>query len=331
METTQKAPKRFNKDKAIIFILNNKALFILIVLVIVSQIATKGLFFNFSNISSVSRQIAVSAMLGIGFTIVLAAGGVDLSVGQMLSLVGVVYATLSLIMPIGLAIILAIIFGALCGLFNGAISESFKLPPFIVTLATAQIFKGLAYLLCNGKSIGGLGSSVKFLGQGLIFGMLPISVVIMVVLMVIMAVVLYKTRYGRHVIATGGNAEAASVSGINTKRIRVSSYVVMGMCVALGSIVLTGRVATALPGAGNGMEMDAIAAVVIGGTPMSGGKAKVVGTVFGCLIMGIISNCLNLLDVSSFWQWVAKGIIIILAILMDAQTEAFFNKRRKAA
>lgn len=330
METKQKVPKRFNKDKVIIFLLNNKALFILIVLAIVSQIVTKGLFFNFSNVSSVSRQIAVSAILGIGFTIVLAAGGVDLSVGHMLSLVGVVYATLSLIVPIGFAIILAIIFGALCGLFNGTISETFKLPPFIVTLATAQIFKGLAYLLCNGKSIGGLDASVKFLGQGLIFDIIPISVVIMLVLMVIMAVVLYKTRYGRHVIATGGNAEAASVSGINTKRIRISSYVVMGMCVALGSIVLTGRVATALPGAGEGMEMDAIAAVVIGGTPMSGGKAKVVGTVFGCLIMGIISNCLNLLDVSSFWQWVAKGIIIILAILMDAQTEAFFNKRRKA-
>lgn len=311
------------------FVLNNKALFILGVLMVTSQIVTKGLFLSPQNLSSVTRQIVASAMLGIGFTVVLASGGVDLSVGHMLSFTGVVYAISSLNIPLILAIIVTIAVGAASGMFNGLISEKLKLPPFIVTLATAQIFRGFAYLLSDGKSVSGLSDSVKFIGQGVVLGIVPVSLIITIVLTVIMAVVLYKTRYGRHVIATGGNAEAASVSGINISRIHISAYVIMGMFVAVGSIILTGRVSMAQPGAGAGMEMDAIAAVVIGGTPMSGGKARVGGTVFGCLVIGVMNNFLNLMNVSSFWQWVAKGGIIILAIIMDAQTERFFNRRLK--
>lgn len=320
-----------NAQNLITLLLNNKALLILIILMVASQIMTGGLFFSPNNLSSIARQIAASAMLGIGFTVVLAAGGVDLSVGHMLSFVGVAYGIFSLNLPLPIALILAIGCGALCGLANGIISVRLNLPPFIVTLAMAQVFKGFAYLLCGGKSINGLSAGVKFWGQYLVFGVIPVSLLVTTLLAVVVAVLLYRTRYGRYVIATGGNAEAANVSGINVSAIRISTYMVMGICVAIGAIVLTGRVSMAAPGAGDGMEMDAIAAVVIGGTPMSGGKAKVGGTVFGCLVMGVMSNLLNLMGVSSFWQYVAKGCIIVLAILIDAKTEQFFQKRLKNA
>lgn len=323
-----------NKDlsgKITIFLLNNKALLILFVILIGAQLLTGGKTFNETNLSGVARQIAVSCMLGIGFTVLLAAGEVDLSVAQMMNFVGIVFGILSLNMPILLAIVFAIALGALSGFMNGAVAHTFKLPPFILTLATAQIFKGFAYILCGGKSISGLNDSVKFIGQGMLFGVVPFSTVLMIIAVIFMAVVLNKTKYGRYIIATGGNAEAARVSGINIKRIRISTYVVTGIFVAIGAMILSGRIATALPNSGDGMEMDVIAAVVIGGTPMVGGKAKVFGTLFGCLIMGFISNTLNLLSVSSFWQYIAKGLIIVLAIVIDAQTEAFLNKKRQGA
>lgn len=331
-KTKVAADKRNRKDNIIYFILNNKALLILIVLIIFAQIATRGLFINLSNglsnLSSIARQVATPAILGIGFTIVLAAGGVDLSGGYMVSVIGVLYALMSLQMPVIFAILIAVVFGAFLGVINGTLAVKFKLAPFILTIATGQVFKGVAYLLNNGKPVGNLSDSVKIIGQGLLFGAVPYSFLIMLALTAVMAVIVYRTRYGRHIIATGGNLEASSVSGINTNAIKISAYVVMGIFAAIGAVVLTGRTANASPASGDGMEMDAIAAVVIGGTPMSGGKANVVGTIFGSFIMGIISNVLNLMNIGSFWQWCAKGIIIILAILLDAQSEKFFNKQR---
>lgn len=318
------------KDNSL-FLLNNKALFILIVLAIIAQILTGGKFFIYSNLSSVFRQIAVTTILGIGVTVILASGEVDLSIGQMMNMIGILYGVFSLNMPIFLAIILALTIGALCGLLNGTIAHTFKVSPFILTLALAMVYKGFAYILCNGKSISGLGASVKYIGQGILFNIIPISVIITLALMLAVAIMLNRTKFGRHILATGGNGEASRVSGINIKRIRIAAYVIMGLCAALGSMVLTGRVSTALPNAGDGMEMDAIAAVVIGGTPMAGGKAKVIGTVFGCMIIGVISNTLNLMGVSSFWQWIAKGSIIVIAIILDSQTEAYLNKKRTAA
>lgn len=322
--------KRTSKaNQLVMVLLNNKALFILIVLVIVATILTDGLFFSYRNMSSISRQIAVNAMLGLGFTVLLASGCIDLSVGNMLSLIGVVYAIFTLNMPLWLAIPAALIFGGFCGFLNGFISIGWGLQPFIVTLAMSQVFKGFAYLLTNGKSITGMSAGVKYLGQGLIFGVIPISILIAIASSIVLAILMYRTKFGRHTIATGGNAEAAKVCGINTNLVRIAGFIVLGICAAVGGIILTGRVSIAAPGAGEGMEMDAIAAVVIGGTAMNGGKAKVGGTIFGCLVMGVMSSLLNMLGISSFWQWVAKGIIIILAILLDTWTEKFFRKAMK--
>lgn len=320
--------KKNMKEKIQIFVINNKALVILIALMIFAYIATGGMFGRYSNLSSIIRQIAVSVIVGVGFTAVMAGGGIDLSVGSMVSLSGVIYALMTLRIPLPFAILLTIAFGALLGFANGALSETLRLQPFIVTLASAQIFKGFAYLITDGKPVNKLSESVKYIGQGIVFGIIPFSLIIMLIVAACMAVLLYKMKIGRFIIAAGGNPEAAMVSGINVKRTKIIIYILSGICAAIGSIVLSGRVAMAACGAGEGMEMDIIAAVVIGGTPMSGGKAKVGGTIFGCLVMGVISNLLNLLGISSFWQWIAKGVIIILAIIMDAQTEKFFNKRR---
>lgn len=324
-----KQKRNGNSKQLTMVLLNNKALLILIVLVIVAIVMTDGLFFSYKNLSSVARQIAVSAMLGLGFTVLLASGSIDLSVGNMLSFLGVVYAIFTLHMPLPIAIVGALIVGAFCGLANGSISIGLGLPPFIVTLAMSQAYKGFAYLLTNGKSITGMSAAVKYIGQGLLFGFLPISIVIALCSCGILAVLMYSTKFGRYTIATGGNEEAAKVCGINTRFIRIAGFVVLGICAAIGGIILTGRVSIAAPGAGDGMEMDAIAAVVIGGTAMNGGKAKVGGTIFGCLVMGVMSNLLNLLNISSFWQWVAKCVIIILAILLDSWTEKVFKNAMK--
>ena len=171
---------------------------------------------------------------------------------------------------------------------------------------------------------------MRYIGQGLVFDVIPLSILIAVIMCLIMCVVMYRTGYGRHIIATGGNEEASRVSGIDVDKIKISAYVVMGLFAAMGGIVLTGRVSMAAPGAGEGMEMDAVAAVVIGGTPLSGGRGKMGGTIFGCLVMGVMNNLLNLTGVSSFWQWFAKGCIIILAIFLDAQTESFLKRRQIA-
>ena len=187
-------------DALIQFVLNNKALLILVVLVIASSFLAQEKFMNLSNLTSVTRQIVMIAMLGIGFTVVLASGGVDLSVGHMLSFTGVAYALMSTRMPLPFAILLTLVLGALCGLLNGVISEKLNLVPFIVTLATAQIFRGFASLLSDGKSISGLSDGVKYLGQGSVFEVIPVSLIITVVLAIVMAIVLYKMRYGRHVI-----------------------------------------------------------------------------------------------------------------------------------
>jgi ribose transport system permease protein len=209
------------------------------------------------------------------------------------------------------------------------IIQQFKLNPFVVTLATQQIFRGVASILTNGNSVSGLSANVKFIGQQMVFGLLPFSFAIVIVITLIMAIFIYYTKYGRYILATGGNIEAARVSGINVKAIQILAYVFVGLCAAISSIVLTGRVAVAMPNAGAGMEMDIVAAVVIGGTPMSGGKVNIIGSIIGCFIMGIINNCLNLAGVSTFWQWVAKGIIIVFAIYLDSKTESFFLQKKK--
>lgn len=333
MSDPKKAGSRrwFDKEKLFVFFINNKSILLLVVLCIGAQIASGGLFFKSSNLSSVIRQTAVMCLMAMGYTCVLSCGNLDLSVGHMLSLLCIVYALSSQVMPLPLALVLTILAGAACGVFNGFLAIRLGLIPFILTLATGQIFRGVAYLLCNGVSIGVSDPRMKFIGQGILFGFFPMTLLIVLVLAVIVGILIYRTKFGRHIIATGGNSEAARVSGVNIVNVKTATFIIMGICNAIAAIVITGRISIAMPSVGEGMEMDAIAAVIIGGTSLSGGKANVAGGIFGSLIIGIISNLLNLAGVSSFWQWVTKGIIIIFAIFLDMKTESFFNKRKSIA
>ncbi len=323
----EKAQKR--TGNLLVFVLNNKALLLMVLTAIGSFLLTGGKSATVVNLMTVARQISVFAIISIGLTMVLAAGQIDLSIGEIVSLCGISYAMMYHAgVPMVLNILIVMCIGMTCGFINAGLTRLFNLPGFVLTLAMAQIYKGITYLLSDGKTIGSFSPAMKYIGQGLVFGVIPMPFIIMFVMLIVVMIMLNKTIYGRQLIATGGNVEAARVSGIRVNMIRISVMMVTGLCVAIGSIVLTGRVASALPSAGDGYAMDAIAAVVIGGTPMRGGKAKVIGTLFGVILIGLINNMLNLTGVSSFWQWICKGAIIVVAIVLDSLTEKFLSKQK---
>lgn len=314
------------QSKMLDFFLNNKALVILLVMVVVSSIASP-VFFNATNLMNVTRQVAVSAVMGVGFTCIIASGNLDLSVGTMLGMLGVIMALISKTsIPFWGALALGLLCGAFCGFVNGFIGVRFRMPLFIVTLATGQVYKGIGYLLSNTSPVTGLPTAFKTLGQGYIWR-IPVPIVITALVSVVIYVMINKTVFGRQAIATGGNREAARTSGINVNRTTVIVYMIMGVCAGIAAAIMTGRVASAQPAAGHGMEMDAIAAVVIGGTPLSGGTGKVVGTLIGTLIVGVIANILNLAGVDSNWQLVAKGLLILFAVGLDVLTTTYFNAK----
>lgn len=312
------------KERIGLFALNNKALIILIILCIVVGIA-KPVFFSYTNVISVLRQVTIATVLGLGYTIVQTSGQSDLSIGTMLGFIGVVMARISLVLPLWIALLAGVVLGFLCGSLNGFVAHYFKLNPFIVTLATQQMFKGAAYLVTSNRPVTGLGKDFVYIGQGYV-GPIPFPVLFMLICIVIVAVVMYRTRFGREVVAVGGNEEAARVSGINPVAVKIKVCSIMGVFVSLAAMIMTGRVASAQPGAGALMEGDAITAVVMGGTAMSGGKPNVIGTLFGCLIVGIIQNGMNLIGIDSNWQLVVKGVMVLIAIIIDVLTEGFVQR-----
>jgi ribose/xylose/arabinose/galactoside ABC-type transport system permease subunit len=282
------------------------------------------------NLLNVVRQVAISGVMSLGFTIIMASGCMDLSVGNMLSMIGVIVAILAKIdgMPLAVACLAGIVVGVVCGVINATISTVFNLAPFIVTLAMGNVFEGATYLIAGGKPISGLPDTLIHIGQGYILG-IPIPVLILFAVAIIMWLFLSQTKTGRHILAIGGNVNAARVCGVNVSRTKLIAYICMGISVALGAIIMDGRVASAQVAAGKGMEMDALAAVVIGGTPLGGGYGNMIGTLIGCLIVGVMNNGLNLLHVSSYWQMVAKGAIILFAIILDSISSRVANRRMK--
>jgi len=319
---------KFSKHNIMLFVINNKALLLMIVMFIVAAFVAPR-FLTMLNLTTVARQISVMAIVATGYTLIFTAGQFDLSIGEILALCGIIYATLALTLPLPLAIVIAMIVGATCGIINGQLIRMFKLPAFVLTLAIAMIYRGITFLITGGASVFGLPASVVQIGQGTVLGFIPLPTIIMLVVLAIVAIAVNMTIYGRHLIATGGNVEAARVSGIRINLMRGSVYVIAGVCAAIGAIVLTGRQGAAVPNAGDGFALDAIAAVVIGGTAMRGGKSKVVGTLWGVILIAIIGNMLTLLNVSPFWQWNVRGAIIIAAIILDNQTDAILNKIRE--
>lgn len=288
----------------------------LFLLCVIIAIATPR-FLTLSNITNVLTQIAVNAIIAVGMSFVILTGGIDLSVGSTVALSGAVAASVVLSTgSIPLAIIAAIIVGAVIGLINGVLVSKGKLQAFIATLATMTIFRGETLVFTQGNPISKLPESFMVLGNGSL-GFLPVPILITIIVAVIAIYALSQTKLGRYIYAVGGNEDSSRLSGINTNKIKTLVYMVAGIASAIGGIILTSRIGSASPNAGTGYELDAIAAVVIGGTSLSGGEGKISGTIIGALIIGVISNGLNLMNVSPFYQSIVKGLVILVAVLLD--------------
>ncbi|WP_330467718.1 substrate-binding domain-containing protein [Streptomyces longwoodensis] len=297
-------------------LLDNGALTALIVLVIAMS-ALSGDFLTTDNLLNVGVQAAVTAILAFGVTFVIVSAGIDLSVGSVAALSATVLAwsATSHGVPVVLAVVLALATGIVCGLVNGFLIAYGKLPPFIATLAMLSVGRGLSLVISEGSPIA-FPDSVSHLGDTL-GGWLPVPVLVMVVMGLIAAFVLGRTYIGRSMYAIGGNEEAARLSGLRVKKQKLAIYALSGVFAAAAGIVLAARLSSAQPQAADGYELDAIAAVVIGGASLAGGTGKASGTLIGALILAVLRNGLNLLSVSAFWQQVVIGVVIALAVLLD--------------
>ncbi|MFH8667061.1 MULTISPECIES: substrate-binding domain-containing protein [Streptomyces] len=297
-------------------LLDNGALSALVVLVVAMSLLS-GDFLTTQNLLNVGVQAAVTAILAFGVTFVIVSAGIDLSVGSVAALSATVLAwsATSAGVPVVLAVVLAIVTGIACGFVNGALVSYGKLPPFIATLAMLSIARGLSLVISQGSPIA-FPESVSVLGDTL-GGWLPVPVLVMIAMGLITALILGRTFIGRSMYAIGGNEEAARLSGLRVKRQKIVIYALSGLFAAVAGIVLASRLVSAQPQAAQGYELDAIAAVVIGGASLAGGVGKASGTLIGALILAVLRNGLNLLSVSAFWQQVVIGVVIALAVLLD--------------
>jgi len=309
-----------NSNPFLTFFRDNLGILIgLFVLCAVVQIVNP-VFLSTNNIMNVLRQITTNLYLALAMTMVIILGGIDLSVGSTMALVGVV-TTMSIAileLPIFLAVIVGLLVGVLIGAINGYFAAATPIPPFIITLAMMNMARGAAFILTEGAPVRVMSPQFNFIGSGFILnGLLPIPVVYLLVFIVICYFIMNKTKLGRHIYAVGGNLEAARFSGISIKKVKFFAFTFSGFMAAFAGVVLASRMFSGQPTAGDGAELDAIAAVVLGGTSMSGGIGKIGGTVIGALIIGVLNNGLNLMDVSSFWQIVVKGFVILVAVYAD--------------
>ncbi len=296
-----------------------KSLIGLVLLCIVITIVTPN-FLSVSNITNVFTQVSVNAIIAIGMTFVILTGGIDLSVGSTLAISGAVGA--SIVKSTGkvfLAIIVAAVIGIAVGLINGLLVSKGKLQAFIVTLATMTIFRGATLVFTDGTPISKLPEAFVKIGNGKL-GFMPIPVIITIIIAIIAVYALSQTRFGRYLYALGGNEDASRLSGINTDKIKTLVYVVSGFASAIAGVIITSRIGSASPNAGTGFELDAIAAVVIGGTSLAGGEGTITGTLIGALIIGVLNNGLNLMNVSPFYQSIVKGLVILIAVLLDKKS-----------
>jgi ribose transport system permease protein len=298
----------------------NKSLLVLILFSISIAIVNPR-FLTVSNILNILRQTSINSIIAAGMTFVIISGGIDLSVGSTLAVSGAVAAAMLAQGVNCLLVVLATLaIGALIGVFNGVVISKGKIQPFIATLAVMTLMRGYALVFTDGKpiSIGNQPSAAAFsyIGAGYFLG-IPIPIYIMAVVFALAYYILNHTRTGRYVYSLGCNEEATIYSGINTDRVKIFVYTISGVLAALAGIIITARLSSAQPQAGSGYELDAIAAVVLGGTSLAGGIGTIVGTIIGALIIGVLNNALNLMDVSSYYQLLLKGLVILVAVLLD--------------
>lgn len=282
-------------------------------------------FLQVDNLLNIALQTSMIAIVAIGMTFTILTAGIDLSVGSVMALAGALAAGLAARqgMATPVAILLALAAGGGIGAINGLLIVRGGVPPFVATLAMLAVARGATLVYTQGRPIAGLDETFIWLGNGKVLG-LPVPVLIMLILAGVAYFILRHTRFGLHVYATGGNPETTRLAGVSTDRVTLMVYVISGLCAALAGILLTARLWSAQPNAATGWELDAIAAPVLGGTSLFGGVGGVGGTVVGAFIIGVLSNGLNLLGISSYYQQVIKGIVFILAVMLD-----LFTKRRK--
>ena len=302
---------------------NFNTILVLVGMCIFLSIAVGDKFLTVSNITSVVRQFSFIALMALGMLLVIVTGGIDLSVGSVFAFSGVVacMAVAKWGVPVVLAVLLGLIAGGIFGYLNGLLITKLKLPPFIATLGTMSIARGLAYVITGGYPIGSLPADFKLLGLGMIPSegpvQIPVPVLLMVILALIFAFFLKKTVIGRRIYAIGGNEEAARISGVRVGRVKRVVYTVCGVMAALAGIATAARLGVGQSTAGSGYEMDAIAAVIIGGASVAGGSGTVLGVIIGAAIMGVLDNGLVLLNVSAYWQQAVLGAVIIAAVTFD--------------
>jgi ribose transport system permease protein len=312
------APKGSGKDNSFAYWWDRVGILLVLVLLAALMAALAPNFVSLGNAVNVARSVSINAILAAGMTLVILTGGIDLSVGSILAVSGVTGVLLwSNGIPTPIALLGGVLVGALAGAVNGVFVARFALPAFIVTLGSMTYLRGLAYSLLGGQPLVATELGYRGVGNGSIAG-IPQPVIIMIVVYAVLWFVLERTRFGRHVYAVGGNMEGARLAGINVRRVLMSVYMIGGAAAGVAGVIFSARVLSAQPTAGTGYELDAIAAVVLGGTALAGGRGRILGTLIGAVIIGVLSNGLVLMNVPFFYQLVIKGIVIIIAIGLDS-------------
>ncbi|MEI0579921.1 ABC transporter permease [Brachyspira pilosicoli] len=293
--------------------------FIALILLIIAISIISPDFRTINNFLSLLRQSAINGLIAFGMTCIILTGGIDLSVGSILALTSIICAhTIKLGLPAPLAMLVALIFGIILGVISGLMVTKSRLQPFIATLITMTGYRGLTMIISGGKPISRLGNNflLNHIGKGSFLG-IPTPVWILIVFFAIFLFVLKKTVFGRQIYATGSNANAAELAGININKTKLIVYAASGFMSALSGLILVSRLGSAQPTLGEGYELDAIAAVALGGTSMTGGRGKITGTLIGILIIAVLNNGLNIIGVSSYYQDVVKALVIFLAVVSD--------------
>lgn len=309
-----------NKNQVGKFLMKYGIYVAFVILLVVLSVSSSS-FLTLNNVLNILRQASISGIIAVGMTFVIIRGGIDLSVGSILAFSAVVATSFAHPgeYPLVVSILLGLGAGVVLGFLNGYVISKWKVAPFIVTLGMMTAARGLTMVYTEGRPIINLSDGYNFIGGGYVAG-IPLPVIVFIVVILVGVYGLHLTKFGRHVLASGGNEKASKLSGVKVNKIQIAVYTISGLTAALAGILLSSRVMTGSPILGQGYELDAIAAVVIGGTSLSGGRGTIIGTVIGVLIIGIMNNGLDLMNVSSYYQQIIKGVIIVLAVLLDKKT-----------
>jgi ribose transport system permease protein len=297
-----------------------RALIVLVLLGVIASILSP-VFLSPSNLLNILLEVSTTALLAFGQTYIIILAEIDLSVGAVMGLAGAITAGVLAQGNIVEALIVGLLVGAVAGLLNGLLTTYGKIPSFITTLGTMTAFSGVTLVYTQGNPISIASNAYRWVGQGYLLGV-PVPVWIMILFYILFWLLLSRTHYGRYVFATGGNEEASRLSGIAVRRVKIWAFVLTGVLAAVAGFIDTARLSTAEPTLGSGLELDAIAAVILGGTSLTGGKGGLFGTLVGAVILGVLDDAMNLLNVSAFYQGIAKGVIILLAVLLDRNIDS---------